>query len=140
MKVLVDSNVVLNKLLKQAAFFAGSNAIFNLAEVGQITGYISASAITDIYYIARKSLGKEAAREAIKRVLQVFHPATVTGSDIYQALDLEWDDFEDAVQYIVGEGLAVDYIVTRNTQDFSSGSVSAVSPEQFIEIITSIEE
>jgi len=140
MKVLVDSNVVLNKLLKQAAFFAGSNAIFNLAEVGQITGYISASAITDIYYIARKSLGKEAAREAIKRVLQVFHPATVTGSDIYQALDLEWDDFEDSVQYIVGEGLAVDYIVTRNTQDFSSGSVSAVSPEQFIEIITSIEE
>ena len=66
MKVLIDSNVVLNKLLKQPDFFAGSNAIFTLAEIGQITGYISASAVTDIYYIARKSLGKAAAHEAIK--------------------------------------------------------------------------
>jgi len=48
MKVLVDSNVVLNKLLNQQAFFAGSNAIFTLAEIGKITGYISASAVTDI--------------------------------------------------------------------------------------------
>jgi predicted nucleic acid-binding protein len=136
MKVLVDSNVVLNKLLNQPAFFTGSNVIFTLAEIRQITGYISASAVTDIYYIARKSLGKAAAHEAIKKTLMVFSPATVTGTDIYQALDLEWDDFEDSVQYVVGEGLAVDYIVTRNTKDFTSGSIPAVTPEQFIEIIT----
>jgi hypothetical protein len=136
MKVLVDSNVVLNKLLNQPTFFTGSNVIFTLAEIRQITGYISASAVTDIYYIARKSLGKAAAHEAIKKTLMVFSPATVTGTDINQALDLEWDDFEDSVQYVVGEGLAVDYIVTRNTKDFTSGSIPAVTPEQFIEIIT----
>jgi len=67
MKVLIDTNIALNKLLNQSAFFAGSNAIFRLAEARQIAGYISASAITDIYYIARKSLGKTAAREAIKK-------------------------------------------------------------------------
>jgi len=145
MKVLIDSNVVLNKLLKQSAFFAGSNAIFTLAEIGQIAnqrfdGYISASAVTDIYYIARKSLGKTAALEAIKKMLLVFPPATVTGNNIYQALDLEWADFEDSVQYVVGESLSVDYIVTRNTKDFTSGSIPAVTPEQLIEIITDIEE
>ena len=140
MKVLIDSNVALNKLLKQPAFFAGSNIIFTLAEIGQITGYISASAVTDIYYIARKSLGKAAAREAIKKMLSVFQPATVTGDYIFKALDLEWGDFEDSVQFIVGEGLAVDYIVTRNIQDFSSGSIPAVTPEQFIEKITEVEE
>jgi len=58
MKVLIDSNIVLNKLLRQPEFFASSSTIFNLAEIGQIEGYISASAITDIYYISRKSLGK----------------------------------------------------------------------------------
>ena len=138
MKVLVDSNVVLNKLLKQPAFFAGSNAIFTLAEIGQITGYISASAVTDIYYIARKTLGKASAHEAIKKMLLVFYPATVTGNNIYQALDLEWEDFEDSVQYVVGEDLAVDFIVTRNIKDFVSGSIPAVTPEQFIESITDI--
>jgi hypothetical protein len=141
MKVLVDSNVILNKLLKQPAFFAGSNAIFTLAEIGQIAnqefkGYISASAVTDIYYITRKSLGKTAAHNAIKKMLNIFYPATVTGDNIYQALDLEWDDFEDSVQYVVGEGLAVDYIITRNTKDFTSGSISAVTPEQFLKNLT----
>jgi hypothetical protein len=69
------------------------------------------------------------------KVLHIFHPATVTDNNIYQALDLDWNDFEDSVQCIVGEGLAVDYIVTRNTHDFASGSIPAVTSEQFIKII-----
>ena len=136
MKVLIDSNVALNKLLNQLTFFAGSNTVFNLAEIGQISGYISASAITDIYYISRKALGKAAAREAIRKMLKIFQPATVTGNDIFKALDLEWEDFEDSVQYVVGAGLSVDYIITRNTSDFSLSNVPALTPEEFIEIIT----
>jgi len=53
---------------------------------------------------------------------------------VYQH-DLEWEDFEDSVQYVVGESLFVDYIVTRNTKDFTSGSINAITPEQFIKII-----
>ena len=53
MKVLVDSNVVLNKLLEQPIFYGGSNTIFRLAEIGQITGYVCASAVTDVYYISQ---------------------------------------------------------------------------------------
>jgi len=102
-KVLVDTNVVLNKLLRQADFYAGSNTIFVLVETGYITGYVSASAITDIFYIAGKSLGKAGARDALRKMLSIFHPATVTGDDIYKALDLEWNDFEDSVQFVVGE-------------------------------------
>ena len=136
MIALIDTNVVLNILLKQPAFYSGSKAIFDLAEIGQITGYISASAITDIFYIARKELGKESTREAIKHLLTVFQPATVTDQHIYQALELEWNDFEDSVQFIVGEGLSADYIITRNVHDFSLSSITAVTPEQFIQTIT----
>jgi hypothetical protein len=88
----------------------------------------------------KRNWGKKTAREAINHLLHIFYPATVTDNNIYQALDIEWDDFEDSVQYIVGEGLAVDYIVTRNTQDFTTGSIDAVTPEQFIEIITNPNE
>ena len=136
MKVLVDSNVVLNKLLEQPGFFAGSNTIFRLAEIGQITGYVSASAINDIYYISKKQLGKEAALKAIMKMLSVFQPATVTGDDIFIALNLDWADFEDSVQFVVGQGLAVDYIITRNIHDFTSGSIDVLTPEQFIEQLT----
>ena len=73
-------------------------------------------------------------------MLQVFLPATVTGNNIYQALDLGWDDFEDSVQFTVGEALSADFIVTRNTQDFAFGSISAVTPEQFMQTITEISD
>ena len=139
MKILIDTNIALNKMLNQKGFFAGSNTMFDLAEIGQITGYISASSITDIFYIARKSLGKAGACEAIKKMLKVFQPATVTGDNIFKALDLEWGDFEDSVQYVVGESLSVDYIITRNTGDFSCGDIPAITPEQFIETITNME-
>jgi predicted nucleic acid-binding protein len=137
MKVLIDTNVVLDVLINNSAFFAYSKEIFDFAEQKQIAGFISASAITDIFYIAQRKLGKKAAKEAIKKVLKIFSPATVTDNNIYQALDLDWDDFEDSVQYIVGKDFSVDYIVTRNTHDFASGSIVAITPEQFIKTITS---
>jgi len=135
MTVLIDSNVALDVLLNNAGLVAGPKALVNLADEKRFIGYISASAVTDIFYISQKKLGKKAAKEAIKQLLQIYHPATVTDEDIYKALDLTWDDFEDSVQFTVGEGLSVDYIVTRNTQDFSPGSIPAVTPEQFIQII-----
>jgi predicted nucleic acid-binding protein len=141
MKILIDTNIALDILLNRIDFYNGSAGVFVMAEKKIINGYITASAITDIFYIAQKQLGKKTVKEAIKRMLNVFSPATVTDDNIYQALDLEWEDFEDSVQYIVGEGLSVDYIVTRNTKDFitniqSDSSITAVTPEQFIKIIT----
>jgi predicted nucleic acid-binding protein len=136
MTVLIDSNVALDVLLNNAGLVVGSRALHDLAAKKRFTGYISASAVTDIFYISQKKLGKKAAKEAIKHLLYVYRAATVTDEDIYHALDLTWDDFEDSVQFAVGESLLADYIVTRNTQDFSSSHIPAVTPEQFMQILT----
>ena len=135
MTALIDSNVVLDVLLDNAGMVAGSRAVFDLAYKKRFTGYVSASAVTDIFYISKKKLGKKGAKEALKKLLRVVNPATVTDDHIYQALDLDWDDFEDSVQFTVGESLSADYIVTRNTQDFTSSSIPAVTPEVFMRII-----
>ncbi|MDR2542619.1 MAG: PIN domain-containing protein [Treponema sp.] len=133
--ILIDTNVALDILL-QRQDYPNAKVIYLLAEKNQIACYISASAITDIFYLSEKDLGKKIAKEALKTLLLVFKPATVTDNHIFQALNLDWDDFEDSVQFIVGESLSVDYIVTRNTEDFSSGSIPAITPEQFIKTIT----
>jgi predicted nucleic acid-binding protein len=135
MTVLIDTNVVLDALLNNTGFIANSKELFDLAEQKRFIGYISASAVTDIFYISQKKLGKKTVREAIRHTLSIYYAASVTDEDIYKALDLTWDDFEDSVQFVVGEGLSVDYIVPRNTQDFSSGNIPAVTPEQFLQII-----
>ena len=135
MKILVDTNVALDLLLQRADYSCAVH-IFFMAEKKHITGYISASAVTDIFFLSKGDLGKKPAIEALKDLLKVFKPATVTDNLIYQALYLGWNDFEDSVQYVVGESLAVDYIVTRNATDFSESSISAITPEQFIKIIS----
>jgi len=139
MTVLIDTNVALDILMHRADY-DNSAAVFAMAEKGLIAGFISASAITDIFFIAKSKLGKKPTKEALKELLQIFRPAAVTDTHICQALDMEWDDFEDSVQFTVGEGLSADYIVTRNTQDFSSSHIPAVTPQQFLHIVTEIEQ
>jgi predicted nucleic acid-binding protein len=139
MTILLDTNVVLDILLNRQPWYTNAALIYGLAQQNFIKGYISVSAITDIFYIAQKEQGKKAAKEALKRLLKVFYPATVTDKDIYQALELEWEDFEDSVQFTVGEGLSADFIVTRNTKDFASSSIATVTPEQFLHTIADIE-
>jgi len=135
MKVLIDTNVALDILLKRQDY-TNAFAVFKLAEKKIISSYISTSAITDIFFLSKNDLGNKLAKTALKNLLQVFQPATVTDNDIFQALDLDWDDFEDSVQYIVGESFSVDYIVTRNTKDYASGSIPAVTPQEFLQVIT----
>jgi len=140
MNILVDTNVVLDILLNRQPWYENSALIFGLSQQNIIKSYVSASSITDIFYITQKEHGKSAAKEALKRILQVFYPATVTDRNIYQALKLEWEDFEDSLQYIVGENFFVDYIVTRNVKDFTLSPIETVTPEQFIQINTDIEK
>jgi len=89
MKVLIDTNVALDILLHRADY-TNAAFIFSFTQQNVIESYISASAITDIFYISQKDLGKNTAKESLKRFLQTFKPATVTDSHIYQALDLDW--------------------------------------------------
>ena len=140
MNVLIDTNVVLDVLLKREPFFEHSQLVLLAAEKRHIVGYVSASAITDIFYISQKDLGKKAAKESLKILLQTFKPATVTGSHIHQALDLDWDDFEDSVQYTVGKNFPVDYIITRNIDDYTSSYIPVLTPEQFIQVIAKDQE
>ncbi|MDR1270508.1 MAG: PIN domain-containing protein [Planctomycetaceae bacterium] len=137
MKVLIDTNIILDVLLNRQPYCRNAAKIVVLSEKEIIESYISASAITDIYYITQKMYkDKQKTIDLIKKILEVVSIATITGNNIYQALDLEWNDFEDSVQYIVGESVSADYIVIRNVNDFNNSTIKIVTPEQFIDIIS----
>jgi predicted nucleic acid-binding protein len=136
MNVLIDTNVVLDILLQREPYHESAARISVLAEKGYIRGYLSASAITDIYYIARKELkSRDNALQLIKDILKVIHVAAVTENSIHAALDLEWDDFEDSIQYVVGQTITADYIVTRNPKDFAGSEIAVLPPEEFIDVV-----
>jgi len=135
MKILLDSNIALDVVLKREPFYSSAEKIIGLSQ-GGIGLFISASAITDIYYVVRKTTGsKETAIILIKDLLENIDVAAVTGNEIRQAISLDWGDFEDAVQYTAGETIAVDYIITRNRSDFASAVLPVVSPDEFLALL-----
>ena len=85
MKIIVDTNVALDYLLHRENYVT-AKIIYFMAEQNLFTGYISASAITDIFFLSKGDLGKKPTIEAMKKLFQVFKPATVTDSQVYQAL------------------------------------------------------
>ncbi|MDR0311106.1 MAG: PIN domain-containing protein [Acidobacteriota bacterium] len=137
MNVLIDTNVVIDVLAQREPFFEHSQLILLASEQRHLNGFVSASAITDIFYIASKFLkSKAVARELLKKhLIDTVKIATVRDDIIYEALSAEWNDFEDCVQYFVGESIGADYIVTRNPEDFSVGTIKAVSPKELLNII-----
>lgn len=97
--------------------------------------YVSASAITDIYYIANKQMkDRDAVRDLLKRLLMVVSVAAVSEREIQNALDLAWGDFEDSVQYSVALLNEMDGIVTRNPGDYQEANMRIWLPEQALEL------
>lgn len=97
--------------------------------------YVSASAITDIYYIANKQVkDRDAVRDLLKRLLMVVSVTAVSEREIQNALDLAWGDFEDSVQYSVALLNEMDGIVTRNPGDYQEANMRIWIPEQALEL------
>jgi predicted nucleic acid-binding protein len=133
MKALIDTNVVLDVLLNRAPFSANSKAIFDLAEEKRITGYISASSVTDIFYIANKEFkDSERVYQTIEILDALFLIVPVSKSTVTDALALRWKDFEDAVQFTVAKENDIAYIITRNETDFETSDIPCMSPTDFI--------
>ena len=138
MNVLIDTNIVLDILLKRDPYYENAAQITVLSEKQLINSYISASAVTDIYYIAKKELkDKDIALDLLTNILKVIRIAAITEAGIHEALELKWDDFEDSVQYIAGLSIEAEYIITRNPNDYGNSQIEVAQPEAFIAEITS---
>ena len=135
MKLLIDTNVVLDVLLRREPFSKTAAEVLNLTQRDDVQEYVSASAITDIYYIANKQMkDRDAVRDLLKRLLMIVSVAAVSEREIQNALNLAWGDFEDSVQYSVALLNEMDGIVTRNPSDYQEANMRIWLPEQALEL------
>ena len=140
MKLLIDTNVVLDVLLRREPFSKTAAEVLNLTQRDDVREYVSASAITDIYYIANKQMkDRDAVRDLLKRLLMVVSVAAVSEREIQNALNLAWGDFEDSVQYSVALLNEMDGIVTRNPSDYQEANMRIWLPEQALELFANEE-
>jgi predicted nucleic acid-binding protein len=133
MKILVDTNIVLDVLLERAPFSKNSFLIFQLANLKHISGFLSAACITDIFYLVRKQQrDTEEVYRMMDKLTALFSVVPVSETTIASALALRWKDFEDAVQYATAAENGIDCIVTRNAADYELPGVPCMSPADFI--------
>ena len=133
MKVLVDTNVVLDVLLKRSPFYQDSFKIFQLVDQERIYGCLSASSITDIFYLLSKDRhNSEEVYQIMYDLTALFSVIPVSEKTISDALALRWKDFEDAVQYMTARENDVNQIITRNKADYEICDIPCVSPSEFI--------
>jgi predicted nucleic acid-binding protein len=134
MKVLIDTNVILDFFLNREPRAADANKIFAMISKDEISAFTTASSITDIYYITAKRLGDGSAREAIRQLLKMLGIIAVDGDDCANALNLPMTDFEDALVAVCADKEDIDYIVS-NDKEFSqtdSTISKVISPCDFI--------
>ncbi len=131
--VFIDSDVTVDLLAKRENFAAAA-ALFQMIDDGYVDGCTTPVALANIDYIVTKYSNKNKARTALRALLKRISVLTMDHTTAQMAMDSEFSDFEDAMQYFAAEKGAVDFIITRNTKDYSKGSITILTAEQFIEL------
>jgi predicted nucleic acid-binding protein len=132
MRVLFDTNVVLDVLLAREPHAAVAAQLMAMADRGAIDGVVSATTVTTMHYIAAKTLGREAAGAHVRDLLAIFDVACVDHAVLVAALDADFSDYEDAVLHEAGRADSVAAIVTRNGKDFDGATIPVFDPGELL--------
>lgn len=132
MKVLFDTNVILDVLLDREPFSDDASFLLSKVERSEITGFVCATTITTIHYLATKALGRQAALQHIQSLLSLLVIAPVNRVVLENAATSKFTDFEDAVLHEAACHAGAKYIVTRNPADFTHSKLPVFEPREFI--------
>ena len=132
MRVLLDTNVVLDVLLARRPFVVASAEVFGLVEHSRIEGLLCATTITTINYLLTQAMPRPAARQALQKILELFEIAPVNRAVLEEAIRSKVTDFEDAVLDQAGRLAGAEAIVTRNQSDFRLASLKVLGPDELL--------
>lgn len=138
MKILFDTNVILDTLLDREPFSKTSTALIAKVEDGTIAGLMSATTLTTIHYLAAKVIGTWPARDEIRKLLSLFEVAAVNRTVVDRALESKITDFEDAVLLEAARHAGADALVTRNGQDFKADKFAIYTPTDLLRAVTAL--
>ena len=130
MRILFDTNVILDVLLDREPFSSTAAKLFSKVEIGEIAGYVCATTITTLHYISGKVIGADAAIEEINKLMMLFEVAPVNRAVLDAALTSGFKDFEDAVVHASGSYKEAQGIVTRDLNGFKKSKIPIYSPEE----------
>lgn len=140
MKILFDTNVILDVLLDREPFAEPAAHLMSKVEESEIQGFISAITVTTLHYLLAKSLGKTKAKKHIQSILSLFEIAPVNRLVLEDAFDNKFQDYEDSVIYDSAIHSGAEYIVTLDGKDFKHSKIPVYEPIEMIKLIRRLNE
>ena len=134
-KVFTDSDVILDILCKREPYYEYAAQVFSLADTRQLRLYTTPLVVANVYYILRKAIGIEKAKEALRKLRLLMHIIAIEEQEIDLALNSPFSDFEDALQYYTAVRHNMDMLLTRNIKDYKEKALIRQTPEQFIKTL-----
>ena len=134
MRVLVDTNIVLDYLLEREPYAESAKKIVVACKQKKVIGCIAAHTVSNMFFILRKTYSVEDRRKILKDICKLFDVEGIDRLKIIQALDnSDFKDFEDCLQMQCAKSFRADYILTRNLADYRDSEIACISPEEFCE-------
>ena len=140
MRVLLDTNIIVDVLQQREPWRQDGEIIFIAAAMNQITACVTAKQIADIHYMTKKAFKGQAhvdylAKQVIGKLMTFMELEDTSAADCQTAMGINNNDFEDAMLMACAARETMDYIVTRNIAHFKSSSVPVVTPADFVKIL-----
>ncbi|MHB1253375.1 MAG: type II toxin-antitoxin system VapC family toxin [Candidatus Humimicrobiaceae bacterium] len=135
MRVLLDTNLFLDVILKRDEHYIDSSKIWSLISDKKLKGCISAISINNLYYILRRIIEIKLVEKFIDQILEEFEIVPLTKGILKQARSLKNKDYEDLIQYFSAINFTCDFIITRNKNDFPQIGIRILSPSEFLDVL-----
>jgi predicted nucleic acid-binding protein len=140
LRLFFDTNVVLDLLLDWEPFSTRVAVVLSAVERGELSGFLCATTVTTVHYLASKVVGAKKAKRELGKLLTLFEIAPVTRAVLEAALQSKFPDFEDAVLHEAALHVGVDGIVTRDIRGFKRATVSVYSADELIRVLQGRDE
>lgn len=133
-RIFLDTNIVLDFLGERENFYEPAAKVLTLADQKQITVFTSPTSISNTYYILAKYENSKAALEKIRRFTVLCNISVMDDEVVERALNSNFKDFEDGMQYYSAVAENCEIILTRNEKDFKSAMIPIMNAESFLQI------
>ena len=133
--LFIDSDIILDVFARRAPHYADSATLLTLIEDKKISGFSSPLVFANIYYILRKLKSKEYALQSLRKLRILIDIFPMNQLQIDHALNSNFTDFEDALKYYSAKSGKMDFIITRNKNDYKHGSITVCTPTEYLTLI-----
>lgn len=131
-KVFVDTDIIYDLLAEREPFYQSAAKLFTKADEGEVQIFISALTIANIHYLLSKQLSESEAKKILRKIRILVHIVSLNEKIIDLALNSDFPDFEDAIQYYCALENDIEVLLTRNLRDYKKAQIVTMTAQDFI--------